>query len=317
MSLPSPGTQVLTDRSKRYSSLGLGSLMKMFRRLVRFARYPYREKREITRSYLRIARFRLQDWGWRVPRLGNDRTTYVIGLFGGRAYIQRQLVDNIGVRNKYISEAIRLHPGPTSMIYCGHATLRHVSRFQEAPEVTRRIFEAVRARIADVIFINRHPLDSLMTNWVWWRTYLRSKVMHDGISSAYKSTGNFCVELEQNFQEFKAFAEGDPGFFGDSPGPPFLSFREFVEEIELYRESPAREIRLEDCSADPLKEFRKVLQVMSVDLDLRRVRVVPPMPKPYRYLEVRENVPRFRDFIEGLDAETKRRIERAGYNLAG
>ena len=32
--------------------------------------------------------------------------------------------------------------------------------------------------------------------------------------------------------------------------------------------------------------------------------------KPYRYLEVQEKVPRFRDFINGLNAETKRRIEK-------
>jgi hypothetical protein len=56
---------------------------------------------------------------------------------------------------------------------------------------------------------------------------------------------------------------------------------------------------------------------MSVDLDLTRLRLVPPRPKPYRHLAVREKVPRFRDFIDGLDAETKRRIEKIGYNQAG
>jgi hypothetical protein len=203
------------------------------------------------------------------------------------------------------------------MIYSGHATIRHVSRAQEAPEVTSRIFEAVRAGIADVIFINRHPLDSLMTNWIWWRTYLRNKIMYPGITRAYKSTDDFCAVLEENFPEFKAFAEGDPGFFASSPGPPFLSFPEFVEETELYLQSPALAIRLEDCSIDPLKEFAKVVEVMSVDLDWSRVRVVPPRPEPYRYLEVRQKVPRFRDFIDGLDAETKRRIEKVEYNLVG
>jgi len=32
-------------------------------------------------------------------------------------------------------------------------------------------------------------------------------------------------------------------------------------------------------------------------------------------LTVKEKVPRFRDFINELDAETKRRIERMGYTL--
>jgi hypothetical protein len=242
----------------------------------------------------------------------------VLGLFGsGRTYIQRQLIDNIGVRNKYIRDMIRLHPHPTSMIYCGHATIRHLSRGQEAPEVTSRIFEAARAGFADVIFVNRHPLDSLLTNWVWWRIYLRDNFTCGGISRTYQNADDLCSDLERNFPEFKAFAEGDPAFFAASPGPPFLSLRELVEETELYLESPPLAIRLEDCSLDPLKEFSKIARVMSVDLDLTRLRLVPPRPKPYRHLAVREKVPRFRDFIDGLDAETKRRIEKIGYNQAG
>jgi hypothetical protein len=34
-------------------------------------------------------------------------------------------------------------------------------------------------------------------------------------------------------------------------------------------------------------------------------------------LAVRDNVPRFRKFVSELDAETKRRIERIGYNVDG
>jgi hypothetical protein len=66
---------------------------------------------------------------------------------------------------------------------------------------------------------------------------------------------------------------------------------------------------------DPLKEFSKIVEVMSVDLDLSRLRVAPPTTKPYRYLAVKEKVPRFRNFINELDAETKRRIEEIGYNV--
>jgi hypothetical protein len=232
-------------------------------------------------------------------------------------YLERQLMDNIGVREKYLRTGIRFHLRPTSMIYCGHGTIRHLSRALEAPEVTSRIFEVARAGIADVIFVYRHPLDSLLTNWVWWRTFLRDHVMVYGISRAYKSIDDFCGDLEQNFAEFKAFAEGDPGFFAASPGPPFLSFPRYVEETELYLQSPALTIRFEDCFVDPSKEFAKVARVMSVDLDLSRARVLPPRTNPYRHLAVSEKVPRFRDFIDGLDAETKRRIEKIGYNVAG
>ena len=67
---------------------------------------------------------------------------------------------------------------------------------------------------------------------------------------------------------------------------------------------------------DPLKEFSKIVQVMSVDLELSRLRLALPIAKPYGYLAVKQKAPRFRDFISGLNTETKRRIEKIGYNVS-
>jgi hypothetical protein len=175
--------------------------------------------------------------------------------------------------------------------------------------------ESVRAGFADLIFIYRHPLDSLLTNWVWWRTYIRDNMMIDGISQVYENPADLYVDLEQNFLEFAAFAEGDPDFFAGVPGPRFLSFQEFIEETELHLKSATLTLRLEDFMIDPRKEFSKIVEVMSVDLDLSRLCLDPPRTKPYGYLGVMDNVPRFRDFFEGLNAETKSRIERIGYDV--
>ena len=76
-------------------------------------------------------------------------------------------------------------------------------------------------------------------------------------------------------------------------------------------------MRLEDFAIDPVKEFSKIVRVMSVDLDVNRLQVPPPKTKPYRYLVVQEKVPRFREFVNELDAETKRRIEGIGYEVGG
>jgi hypothetical protein len=248
---------------------------------------------------------------------GNDRTAYIIGLFGsGRRYINDLMVQNIGERAKYFRDTIRLHPGPTPMIYSGHATIKHVSSLlQYPPAITNRIVESVRLGFADLIFVYRHPLDSLLTNWVWWRTYIRDNKMIDGISQVYENTADLCVDLEQNFLEFEAFAKSEPEFFAGVPGSRFLSFAEFVEETELYVESATLSLRLEDFMIDPLKEFSKIVEVMSVDLDLSRFFADPPRSKPYGYLAVMDKVPRFRDFFDGLNAETKRRIEKIGYHV--
>ncbi len=247
--------------------------------------------------------------------LGNDRTAYVIGLFGsGRWYINT-LMTHIGERAQYFRDGMRLHRGPTSMIYSGHATMRYMSRGQSEPAIMGHILEAVRSGFADVIFIYRHPLDSLLTNWIYWRTYARDNRGSWGISEAYKRTDDLCADVEQNFSEFMAFAQGDPDFFAEELGPRFLSFTEFVEETELHLQSATLRLRLEDFMLDPVKEFSKIVEVMSVDLDLSRLHIAPPRTQPYRYLTVKENVPLFRSFIDGLSDETRRRIERFGYSL--
>ncbi len=248
--------------------------------------------------------------------LGNDKTAYVIGLFGtGRLYLNELIVRNIGERARYFRDGMRLHSGPTSMIYSGHATMRYMSRGQSTPTIMRRILQAVRSGFADVIFLYRHPLDSLLSNWLYWRTYARDDMAIWAISDAYKQTDHLCADVERNFSEFMAFAQGDPDLFATEPGPPFLSFQEFVEETELHLPSATLTLRLEDFMIDPLKEFSKIVEVMSVHVNLNRADLIPPKTKPYRYLAIKEKVPRFRSFIDGLDIETKRRIEKLGYGL--
>jgi hypothetical protein len=250
--------------------------------------------------------------------LGNERTAYIVGLFGtGRQYVCEITRQNVGERAQYFRDKIRLHPGPTPMIYSGHATLKYIARAQHLPAVTSGVFEAVRAGFADLIFVYRHPLDSLLTNWVWWRTYIRERRCIAGVSQVYRNTEDLCADLERNFPEFKAFAEGDPAFFGDTAqGPRFLSFSEFVEETELYLQAtPALTLRMEDFTTNPLTEFSKILDVMSVDADLGGRQIAPPRSRPYGYLAVKEKVPRFRSFIDGVTVTTKRRIEKIGYEL--
>jgi hypothetical protein len=242
------------------------------------------------------------------------RTAYIIGLFGtGRRYINEIILLHIGERAKYFRDTIRLHPGPTPMIYSGHATILYPSRGQEPPVVMRRIIDAVRSGYADSIFVYRHPLDSLLTNWVWWRTYLRDNRWIAGISEVYENLDEFCAVLEHEFSEFKSFARGDPEFFTGLPGLPFLSFPEFVEETELHLQSARLALRLEDFTIDPAQQFAKIVEVMSADIDLRGLRIQPPRARRYGYRAVQEKVPAFKDFVHTLDAETRGRMERIGY----
>jgi hypothetical protein len=245
-----------------------------------------------------------------------DRTAYFIGLFGtGRRYINELLLENIGERAKYFRDGIRLHPGPTPMIYSGHVTTKYPSRAQEAPAVMRYILESVKSGFADLIFVYRHPLDSLLTNWVWWRTYIHHNRAISGISEVYQNKDALCADLKENFSDFQSFAAGTSDLFVATPGPRFLSFPEFVEETELQFQSSPLALRLEDFMIDPRKEFSKILKVMSVDRDMDGLSLAPPRTKPYGHLAVREHLPEFRNFMDGLDAVTKKRIEKIGYKM--
>jgi hypothetical protein len=283
--------------------------MKIFRYCIKIASKPRYE-----RAFLVRRDFGIKDR--RFPRRGNDKTLYVIGLFGsGRWYLNQLILHHAGRRAKYFRDTIRCHPNPTSMIYSGHATMKYVSRHQAPPTVTSGILQAVESRSADVIFIYRHPLDSLLTNWIWWRDYILDGREIGGISTKYKGTDDMCVDLEKYFSEFETFAEGDPAFFPASNDPPFLSFPQFVEETELFIQSATLSLRMEDFAIDPPKEFLRLLRVMSPDFDSRGLHVAPPRSKMFRFLEVKERVPQFRDFVARLGAETKGRIEKMGYVL--
>jgi hypothetical protein len=283
--------------------------MHFVHRAIKFARKTPREQAA-------SLRYRLVDRGWIVPHEGNDRTTYVVGLFGtGRWYVNSLIVQNLLERARNFRDDLRFHSGPTSMIYSGHAAMKYHARGQALPDVTGRILEAVGLRAADLIFVVRHPLDALVTNWVWFRTFDRYRKKIDSVSDVYDSTADLCDDLEKNFPEFQAFAEGERDVYVGLGGPRCLSLHEFVEESELFMRSEALSLRLEDFMADAHKGFSKIIEVMSAKVDSHRLRLDPPRTKPYRYMAVRDKVPLFEKYIERLNGDTKMRIERIGYSL--
>jgi hypothetical protein len=254
--------------------------------------------------------------GWKIAREGRYRTAYVIGLYGGgRTYLNELISAHLGKRGKYLIQRLRCHPAPTSLIYSYHATIKYARLFEEPPEVTTRVLQSVGSGFADLIFIYRHPLDSLLSNWIFLRTLLQKPSRGYGfvISQNYGRIEDLSSVLEQNFAEFKAFAAGDASFTAAVPGPPFLSFAEFVEETALFIDCATLSLRLEDFMSDPVREFARMAQVMSVDLDMNGLSVPRPQTQLYRYRAVAERVPQFRAFIEELDGETRGRIERMGY----
>jgi hypothetical protein len=252
-------------------------------------------------------------------KVDSTSTIYIIGLFGsGRLYLGDVICKHIGERARHFRDELQYESMPTSMIYSGHMTLRYVSRGLNPPEFANRIVESVWSGAGKMIFIYRHPLDSLLTNWVWWRSYLRagSVATDDGafISSSFNSLDELCEIIEQEWADFEAFTAGDPAFFTDLPGARFLSFAEFVEESVLLFEQATLRLPLEAFVANPYAAFVKVVAIISPDMRLSRtLHIRRPQSKPGAHLFVMNKVPRFNEFVNSISPETKRLMLKLGY----
>jgi hypothetical protein len=252
-------------------------------------------------------------------RDSSTSTIYVVGLFGsGRLYLGDVICKHIGERALHFRDELRHESTPTSMIYSGHMTLRHVSRGLEPPEFANRILESVKSGAGKMIFIYRHPLDSLLTNWVWWRSYLRagSVATADGafISSSFKSLDALCEIVEQEWASFETFTAGDPAFFTDLPGARFLSFAEFVEESVLLFEQATLRLPLEAFMSNPYAAFVKVINVISPEMrPSYTLHIERPQSKQGTHLFVMKRVPRFNEFVNSISLETKRLMLKLGY----
>ena len=204
------------------------------------------------------------------------------------------------------------------MIYSGHMTLRHVSTGLHPPEIGSRIVELVRSGAGKMIFIYRHPLDLLLTNWVWWRSNVRAGATgpeHGAfISSSFKTLDALCKIVEQEWANFEAFAMGDPVFFADVPGACFLSFAEFVEESVLLFEQATLRLPFEAFMTNPYAAFVKVIDVISPEMHLSStLHIRRPQSKPGTHLVVMKSVPRFNKFVNSISPETKRLMLKLGY----
>ena len=243
---------------------------------------------------------------------------YVIGLFGtGRRYINRLIIAEHGRRGQ-------VFPG-----YDLSACRSNTSDLQRpCHHQTRSFFPSVPAggdepypgssRIGICGFdLRLSSSPRFVADQLDLVADLHSRKQNDrtGVSQVFKNPDDLCDYLDQNFFEFEAFAEGDPDYYAAVPGPRFLSFQEFVEETCLLRQSATLALRLEDFMIDPLREFSRLAQVMSVDLDLSELRLACPRTRLYGHLMVRDKVPRFRSFIDRLNAETRARIEKIGYQI--
>jgi len=248
------------------------------------------------------------------------RPTYITGLFGtGRFYLHNVILNSdLEIAYFFRRGGLYNYHGTVPYIFSGHATLMY--DYERAgftpPAFGRALLERAAAGLINVIFIYRHPLDSLLSNWIWWRRW----AMTSGIAESYKSEEEFHRDLNDNFYEFSLFCGGSKDFTriveGTDAKPTFMSLLEFVHETELFLSSPnVHCFRFEDFKTDAVREFKRLVSILAPDLTPKSDNVPLPKSLANRYELAKENVSPFGAFMASLPRDVTKRINALGYSV--
>jgi len=249
------------------------------------------------------------------------KPTYIIGLFGTGRWYLNSLILNSGLEIAYcFLDGINHYYGTVPLILSGHVTSIYETALCGAPAFGRELLSRAAAGLINLIFLYRHPLDSLLTNWAWFRDYLGTGKMTSGIDGAYKAEEKFHRDLNDNIYEFSLFCGGSKDFARIVKGPDanwaFLSLVEFINETEIVVSSPnVHCFRLEDFKSNAAREFKRLLSIVAPDLAPKLDGVPSPRSLSSRYQSAKQNVNSFRSLIGSLPAHIARRLEAMGYSV--
>jgi hypothetical protein len=250
------------------------------------------------------------------------KPTFINGLYGsGRSYINSLIQkSNLDIAYYFQDREPRYNLPAVPVIRSGHTTSIYKVAGLYPPDYGRALLERAAAHQINFVFIYRHPLDSLLTNWVWFRHLHISKKMTSGITQVYKSEEDFHRELDSNIYEFSLFCGGSKDFTritkGSEPSSAFLSLLEFVDETEAFMTSPNVQcFRLEDFVSDTAEEFKRLVSIVAPDLIPNLGKVPMPRSSSSHYHSAKKNVSSFRSLIGSLPTDIVRRIEAMGYSV--
>jgi hypothetical protein len=249
------------------------------------------------------------------------KPNYIVGIFGsGRQYVGGLLQHSDPEIAYYLRGDLRHYYGAVPVIFTGHVTSIYESALCDHPSFGRTLLDRAAADLISLIFIYRHPLDSLLSNWAWIRRFLRHEAPTTGIAQAYKSEEDFHRDLDDNFDEFSLFCDGSADFArivtGSEINWRFLSLREYIHETEVFiGGANVQSFRFEDFKADAAAEFKRLVSILAPDLPPEIGNPVAPRALSSRYRSARENVGAFRSFMDSLPTDITKRIMALGYSV--
>ncbi len=245
----------------------------------------------------------------------------VIGLFGtGRNYFSNAFLSHSTLAPLFQDGLASCGMYANHSLICsGHATLRHQSSFQMEPDQTEALLlRPLHDGFHRILFVLRHPVDSLFSNWAWWRRYCETGTPHNGaVKEVFGGNMGLIDDIRSNIPAFLSFmAEGSiPSKLG---GPAehcsFLSFEQILDESLAWMKIPGVvSIRFEEIH----ENLDTVSETITSLLSRRRwgsLVLESPLSTAFNYRQIFRGHPDIQSLVcAGIGKETSDKLARLGY----
>jgi hypothetical protein len=248
------------------------------------------------------------------------KPTYLLGLFGtGRQYLNSLFLKSNLEIAYYFRDCCHNYFGAVPVIFSGHVASTYERVGFRTPDFWRTLIERAAAGLVNLIFIYRHPLDSVLSNWAYFH-HLKKTGVPRGIARGYKAAEDFHRDLNDNIYEFSLFCGGSQDFprvlAGSYGKGGFMSLFEFIRETEVFVSNPnVHCFRFEDFQRDATAEFKRLVSILAPNLTHQVDHAASPEASSSRYQSAKENVTSFRALMDSLPADVKKRIMALGYSV--
>jgi hypothetical protein len=252
-----------------------------------------------------------------------ERSLIIVGLFGtGRTYFSDQILQHPLTGPIYQEGLASCGYFEQHKLICsGHATLKHSSSFQMEPyETAKRLISPLRQGHHNILFILRHPFDSLFSNWAWWRRYCESRVPHkDALIGVFGGNDGIAEDIRFHRDAFAAFlTEGKVPVFDSQPCPEdrFLSLEAMLEESMLWLEiQEVTTLHFEQLHQDLGLVTQKIRQIIFPS-GASEFSMKVPNSKPYNFRTIFQEHPDIKLLVKSFcSKDIIEKIRILGYSI--
>ncbi|OAH08972.1 hypothetical protein pfor_3c0292 [Rhodobacteraceae bacterium SB2] len=280
-------------------------------------------------------------WTWEafveaVNASKNIKPLVIIGLFGtGRTYFSHAFLNNSTLAPLYQEGLASCGHYPRHSVICsGHATLKNPSSFQMAPDQTHELLLCpLHDGFHSILFITRHPVDALFSNWAWWRRFCDTGMPHNGaVKQVFGNNRGLIEDIQSNKTAFLKFmAEGRVpwpqsyssskigSIFRDykkSGCDKFLSFEQMLDESLAWMDIPGVvSLKFED-----IHEHLETVSDTITNLLTRRpwgsLTLELPLSTAFNYRQIFEDYPEIQSLVcSEISVEGYDKLLQMGYNV--